>query len=251
MEYGRPKVLLVDDDEQDLEIMSLYLRDVADVATVNSGRQAMEYVQQYPVDVIFLDVNMPIMNGFKTLEQFHKMKECINVPVVFVTELSGKSAVMSSIFLGSDGYLVKPVDKNTLRQKLHELYQKKCQIEKQKTILAIDDDMAYLKTIDSYLRDTYNVVIINSAKLALSYLMQHRPDLILLDYQMPLYNGTSFMNMLNKKTEFAPIPVIILSGVIDKEVLRDCSAYNPEACLAKPVTKELLLENIERVLKKG
>ncbi|MDD6570943.1 MAG: response regulator [Thermoflexaceae bacterium] len=250
METGRPRVLIVDDDAQALEIMSLYLREIADVTTVIGGKQAIEYVQQQPVDVILLDVNMPIMNGFKVLEQFHNMKECINIPVMFVTELSGKSTVMNSIFMGSDGFLVKPVDKVTLQQKVKELYQKKNRALKQKTILAIDDDMAYLKTIDSYLRDTYNVIIINSAKLALSYLMQHRPDLILLDYQMPLYNGSSFMNMLNRQSDANPIPVIILSGVIDKEVLKDCSAYKPEACLVKPVSKEMLLENIERILKK-
>ena len=44
------------------------------------------------------------------------------------------------------------------------------------------------------LQDRYNVVIINSAKLALNYLSKNKPDIILLDYQMPLYNGANLMN---------------------------------------------------------
>lgn len=244
----RPSVLVVDDDAQELELMKQYLSPIADVYTALGGQRALELVQHYSVDVIFLDVNMPIMNGFKTLEKFRNLEECINVPVVFVTGQSDRYTIMNSIFMGSDGYLLKPVAKDVIQQKTLELFQKKNRKTHRKTILAIDDDMAYLKTIDSYLRDTYNVIIINSAKLALDYLMKNTPDLILLDYQMPLYNGASFMSMLHKKEDTTPIPVIILSGVIDKNVLRDCYPYNPEACLAKPVTKETLLANIDRIL---
>lgn len=250
MENERPRVLIVDDDVQTLENMKMYLEDMADVVTAIGGRQAIEYVQLHPVDVILLDANMPLMDGFKTLEQFRNIKECINVPVVFVTGQHDKGTVMNSIFMGSDGYMIKPVNKEALRRKVMELYHKKSLREDRKTILAIDDDMAYLKMIDGYLRDTYNVIIINSAKLALDYLMKHTPDLILLDYQMPLYNGAKLMSMMQKKADGIAIPVVILSGVIDKDVLRDCYAYNPEACLAKPVSKESLLETIGKVLNK-
>lgn len=244
----KPRVLLVDDDIQVLSTMSLYLKETAYVACVSSGRQAIEYVQANPVDMIFLDVNMPVMDGFKTLEQFRNLKECINVPVVFVTGQHDKYTVMNSAFMGTDGYLLKPVNKETLIQKVKEMCHRKNQQEKRKTILAVDDDMVFLKLINSYLEDTYNVVIINSAKLALTYLMKHTPDLILLDYQMPMYNGASFMNMLNKMEDGNKIPVIILSGVIDKRVLRECYESSPKAYLVKPVKKEVLLENIEKIL---
>ena len=248
MENVRPNVLIVDDDVQALETMSLYLVDIADVFTVTGGRQAVEYVQLYRMDVILLDVDMPIMDGFKTLEQFRNLKECINVPVVLVTGKSDKYTVMNSVCMGVDGYLVKPVNKESLCQKVMEVYQKKDKNEGKKTILAIDDDMAYLKLIDSYLHDDYNVIMINSAKLALDYLLKHTPDLILLDYQMPLYNGANFMSMIQRNPEEPQIPVIILSGVLDKEVLTRCYPNKPAACLAKPVSKENLIENIERVL---
>lgn len=250
MEKGKPRVLVVDDDIQALECMKAYLKEVAVVSTTLSGPQAIDYVRQNPVDIIFLDVNMPVMNGFMTLEQLRNMKECINVPVVFVTGQNDKYTFMNSTIMGSDGYLIKPVDKEVLQRKTLELYRNKMKTDKQKTILAIDDDMTYLKIISNYLRESYNVIMINSAKLAMNYLKQHTPDLILLDYQMPLYDGVSLMNMINKETNNRTIPVIILSGVIDKEVLLECCSCNPAACLAKPVSKELLIETIERVFNK-
>ncbi|MBO5371218.1 MAG: response regulator [Lachnospiraceae bacterium] len=248
MYSSQPKVLVVDDDPYELELMRTYLDPVAEVTTALGGQRALECVQQQPVDMIFLDVNMPVMNGFKTLEQLRNLKECINVPVVFVTGQNDRYSVMNSLYMGSDGYLLKPVKKEILQQKVHELCQKKDSEENRKTILAIDDDMAYLKTINNYLRSTYNVVIINSAKLALDYLMKHTPDLILLDYQMPLYNGASFLNMLNRKPDGNPIPVIVLSGTIDRAALKEFSTSNPDCFLVKPVSKEILLENIDRLL---
>lgn len=248
MSTKRPRVLVVDDDISTLEIMKLYLSPIADVATALGGQRAIEYVQQHSVDMIFLDVNMPVMDGFKTLEQFRNQKECINVPVVFVTGQRDRDTVRNSVLMGGDGFIAKPIKKDIIQKKVIELYNKQTSSSSRKTILAIDDDMAYLKLIDSYLRDTYNVVIINSTKLALSYLMKHTPDLLLLDYQMPLYNGSSFMGMVNRKSGTKTIPVIILSGALDKDSLKECYACNPDAILAKPISKESLLENIERVL---
>lgn len=244
----RPNVMIVDDDSQVLETMSLYLKDIATVFTATGGRQAIEDVQVLHVDVILLDVNMPVMDGFKTLERLRKLKECINVPVILVTGNKDKHTVMNSACMGVDGYLVKPVNKDMLRQKVMEVCEKKAKKEQKKTILAIDDDMVYLKLIESYLHEDYNVIIINSAKLALDYLMKHTPDLILLDYQMPLYNGANLMSMIRRDEEREQLPVILLSGVIDVDVIKKCFPCKPAACLVKPVSKEVLIQNIEQAL---
>lgn len=248
MNSTRPKVLVVDDDPYELELMRTYLEPVAIVTTALGGQRALELVQKNPVDIIFLDVNMPVMNGFKTLERLRNLKECINVPVVFVSGQNDRYSVMNSVYMGTDGYLLKPVKKEVLQNKVIELYMKKDTSTHKKTILAIDDDMAYLKTINSYLKDTYHVVIINSAKLAFDYLMKHTPDLVLLDYQMPLYNGASLLNMVSKKIDGQSIPVIVLSGTIDRNALREFSAIPPDCFLVKPVTKEILLAKIHIIL---
>lgn len=243
-----PNILIVDDDAQTLKTMSLYLEGKARVSTVIGGRQALDYVRQHPVDIILLDVEMPIMDGFLTLEQLRKVEECINVPIIFVTGKNDKHTILNSSLLGVDGYLVKPVSKQTLLNKIDEVYQNKADRHNRKTVLMVDDDMSYLKQMNNLLQDTYNVIMINSAKLALNYLLKHTPDIIILDYQMPLYNGANVMNMIQKNNLGRPIPVIILSGALDREALQECYSYNPSAYLAKPVTKEVLIENIERVL---
>lgn len=244
----RPRILVVDDDMATLEIMTQYLRDIAIVTTVSGGRQALEHVRQYPVDLILLDVEMPLMDGFLTLEQLRNIEECINVPVILVTGHKDKATIINSCLMGIDGYLVKPVEKSTLINKVTEVYESRISKDNRKTVLLIDDDLPYLKQLNTMLNQAYNVVMINSAKLALNYLMKNTPDVIILDYQMPLYNGANVMNMIQKNSVGRPIPIIILSGALDRAALHECYAYNPSACLAKPVTKEVLIENIENVL---
>lgn len=249
-----PNVLIVDNDKQTLETMSLYLEDAATVSTVLGGRQALDFVQQNPVDVILLDVDMPIMDGFSTLEQLRNIEKCINVPVILVTGKTDKHTIFNSYIMGVDGYLAKPVSKDVLINKINEVYQVKESKDHKKTVLMIDDDMPYLKQLNSMLSEHYNVIMINSAKLAMDYLLTHTPDVILLDYQMPLYNGANVMNMIQKNTlndNKKPIPIIILSGTLDREALQECYVYNPFAYLVKPVSKDALVENIEQALKIG
>lgn len=244
----RPRILIVDDDMATLDIMTLYLEDIAIVTTVNGGRQALEYVKQYPVDLILLDVEMPLMDGFATLEHLRNVEECINVPVILVTGHKDKATIINSCLMGVDGYLIKPVEKDTLINKVNEVYESRRAKDNRLTVLLIDDDLPYLKQLNTMLNDSYNVVMINSAKLALNYLMKNTPDVIILDYQMPLYNGANVMNMIQKNHIGRPIPIIILSGALDRDALQECYAYKPAACLAKPVTREVLIENIEKVL---
>ena len=244
-----PRVLIVDDDTQCSETMGLYLQGNARVHIVNGGRSALDYVQQNQVDVILLDVEMPIMDGFVTLEQLRKIESCINVPIILITGRSDKNTIFNSSSMGVDGYLIKPVSQETLIEKVNEAYNNR-KIKKDKpTILMIDDDMSFLKQMNNLIKEHYNVIMINSAKLAISYMSSHTPDVIILDYQMPLYNGANMLNIFQRSNRQRNIPVIILSGTLNRKALENCFPYNPFAFLAKPVEKELLIENIEAALK--
>lgn len=249
MKKIKPNVLVVDDSTQDLEIASLHLVEVANVHTAPSGRLAIEFVKQNKVDVIILDVEMPSMDGFETLEHLRKREECVNIPVILVTKMRDRDTVMNSVIMGVDGYLVKPVSKEDLQNKVMEVYRESCKSRGEKsTVLLIDDDMSYLKQLNSFLQDDYNVIMINSAKLALDYLIKHVPDVIVLDYQMPLHNGASMMRLIQNSVDGREIPIIILSGALNKEAVQECYMYNPFAYLAKPVSKEVLEEKIEQAL---
>ncbi|MBQ4523973.1 MAG: response regulator [Lachnospiraceae bacterium] len=249
MEKILPNILIVDDDIQTIKIMSLYLEETANVFSVLGGIQALDFLKQHSVDMILLDVEMPDMNGFQTLEQIRKIKECSHIPVILVTGHRDRYASLNIRILGIEGYLLKPVSKEVLNCRISEIYQKNTETSHRKTILLIDDDMAYLKQLNSLLKDSYHVIMINSGKLALNYLLKHTPDLILLDYQMPGYNGSDFMREIQEKYPDKQIPVILMTGTLTQEILNGFDTYIPVACLQKPVNKETLFEHIENVFK--
>lgn len=242
------KILVVDDDQCILDTISMYLGETMQIITAKNGRQAVEYMSSYTVDLILLDVEMPIMNGFITLEQLRNLKNCINVPVIMITGKNDKNTVIRFMSKGVDDYIIKPIDKSVLIEKVNALLKRQSFSEEKKTVLTVDDDMNYLKTIHSYLCDEYNVIMINSSKLALEYLAKYTPDIILLDYNMPLYNGTAVMNHLNKDESKKEIPIIIVSGNLDMELMQECVKFSPSAYIVKPVTKDKLKETIKNVL---
>ena len=88
--------------------------------------------------------------------------------------------------------------------------------EARKCILAVDDTAIILTRISSTLRDDYEVITINSGVRALKYLEQEKPDLILLDIQMPQKDGIETLREMRAMPDRADIPVIMLTGVEDK-----------------------------------
>jgi CheY-like chemotaxis protein len=251
MDLIRPKVLVIDDSQYALHVMSMHLGEVADVYTVTGGIAAVDFLKQKKVDMILLDLEMPFMDGFQTLERLRKLEDCINVPVIVVTGVRDKDTVINSAIMGVDGYLIKPVTKQAVQKKVLDVYRKRRVDKKEKkTVLLIDDDMASLRQTNYMLQDKYNVIMINAAKMALDYLLKHVPDVIVLDYQMPLFSGSSMMSIIRSSSPGSDIPIIILSGVLSRESLQECYQYNPSACLAKPVSKEALETAIAQALEK-
>ena len=78
-----------------------------------------------------------------------------------------------------------------------------------------------LRNIKTLLEDKYQVIPVNSSEMAIKYLALNIPDLILLDYEMPIVDGRQFMQMIREDTEFQNIPIIFLTGKNDAQTVMD------------------------------
>lgn len=117
---------------------------------------------------------------------------------------------------------------------------------KRKHILVVDDNPIVLKLIRAYLQDDYKISVVNSGKIAVEFLLKYKPDLILLDYMMPLYNGATVLKIIKSKPETQDIPVFFLTGKTDRETVEECIALRPAGYIVKPVAKNALLEKLEK-----
>ena len=117
-----------------------------------------------------------------------------------------------------------------------------------KHILIVDDDKNMLKMLRLFLADDYEVTMVDSGKLALEAVIKHTPDLILLDYMMPLFDGPHVLEIIRKREESKNVPVLFLTSVTDKEKILECLSLNPQGYLVKPVSRSDLLQRVSEVL---
>lgn len=114
-----------------------------------------------------------------------------------------------------------------------------------KHILIIDDDLNMLKTLRYYLQDTYKVTVINSGKVAVDFLLKFTPDLILLDYMMPMFNGAAVLKIIKSREATKDIPVFFLTGQTDKSTVVECLSLKPAGYIVKPVARDALLAKMK------
>lgn len=115
-------VLAIDDDPAMLHLIRSYLQDRYQISIVNSGKAAVRFLEKHKPDLIFLDYLMPGWDGTTTLQLIRSVENMKDVPVVFLTGVAEKERVMECISLRPQGYIVKPVSKEALDEKLLEIF---------------------------------------------------------------------------------------------------------------------------------
>ena len=137
----RPKILVVDDEELNVDYLEQELEDLDydTVAAVN-GRDALEKVAIEEPDVILLDIMMPEMNGFETLQHLKANPAWRHIPVIIISALDDFDSIVKGIELGADEYLPKPFDPIFLQARLRASLEKKHWR---------DQELAYLQIIQA------------------------------------------------------------------------------------------------------
>ena len=244
------KILIIDDSQEELEIHKKYLEEYHTVVTFQSGLEAVNQLYLIRPDLILLDINMPYLDGFEVLEKVRSMQEGANIPVIGLTGDKNKASVIKFMSKGGNTYLVKPVHQDVLLNKISEVLDAEQLKRQKKQILVVDDEMESLFIIKSYLKDDYHVTALNSSKTAIDYLHKFVPDLIILDYNMPLFNGKVAFQIIRQIDKMKDVPILFLTGEQDKEVLVECAALLPAGVLLKSAGKEVIVQKIQDILGK-
>lgn len=117
-----------------------------------------------------------------------------------------------------------------------------------KRILAVDDAAIVLRRITDALEERYDVVTANTGARALRFLEREKPDLILLDIRMMPKDGFETLEEIRAMEDRADIPVIMLTGVEDKNVVMEGIKLGICDYILKPFFPDDLLDRIQRVL---
>lgn len=116
------KLLIVDDNEHILKLLKISLEKAGfDVAVAQNGDEGLEKANEVIPDLIISDVMMPLTDGIEFCWMIRENSKVPMVPFIFLTSVSDKEMEIRGFRAGADEYLVKPVDRNILLEKVKSL----------------------------------------------------------------------------------------------------------------------------------
>lgn len=167
------------------------------------------------------------------------------VPVFLIGDVE-EITEAKNYFVGSqvqEGF-ARPIDVNDIVKTVDAHIKNNGKYLKRK-ILVVDDSGAVLRNVKGWLEDKYQVALANSGAMAIKYMTLNRPDLVLLDYEMPVVDGKQVLEMMRTEMEFADIPVIFLTSKSDRESVMKVMGLKPEGYLLKTMPPEEIVKNID------
>ena len=218
------------------------------IETTMDAEELAEVPKDASAWLIFLDKEM--------LEEQHKfqaMRDRVldeEVPVFFIGYKDEIEEAKKS-FMGCrvEESFARPIDVNDIVKTVDD-YIKENENQEKKKILVVDDSGAILRAVKKLLEEKYQVALANSGAMAIKYLALNRPDLVLLDYEMPVVDGKQVLEIIRSEREFAGIPVIFLTGKSDRESVMNVMDLKPEGYLLKTMPPKEILKNIDEFFAK-
>lgn len=142
--FADAKVLVVDDNEQNLELLQAYLETLGcRVLTARNGLEALQSVAQQKPDLILLDIMMPKMSGFEVCRKLKGDEKTRDIPVIMVTALNELGDIERGVESGTDDFLSKPVNKLELLTRVRSL------LRVRHLRNELDRTLAYLNDVES------------------------------------------------------------------------------------------------------
>lgn len=145
--------------------------------------------------------------------------------------------------------IFRPFDVKDIAARVNEYLDEKSNVIKKK-ILVVDDSGVMLRNVKNLLGEKYQVILANSGAMAVKYLSLDKPDLVLLDYEMPVINGKQVLEIVRTEQDFMGVPVIFLTGRNDRSTIMDVMGLKPEGYLLKSMSSDAFVQAIDDFFEK-
>lgn len=244
-ELGIGKRVLVVDDEENIRRLLRHILEAEgfQVLEARNGAEALARAMSDRPHVITLDIMLPDMDGFEVLETLKGHPDIENVPVVILSIIEDREKVYR---LGAAGYLTKPIDRDALLTRVHELT---VGVDPDKRdVLVVDDDASLLQALEVTFRNWgYRVRTARDGQEAIEEVRKEHPGLVILDLNMPRMSGHDVIQELKTNPETAGIPILVLTGSPPDDRTR-AMGMGADALVSKPFSKDELAELVRETL---
>lgn len=205
---------------------------------------------QSNISAVLLYVDADLLSNQQSLVFIKDMSLQDDIPLFAIgdsNEMNGIKQIFHRDYLKKE--FQRPVDVNQVTTDIDE-YVRLHGNQTKKKILVVDDSGAMLRNVKGWLEDRYQVILANSGAMAIKYISTNRPDLVLLDYEMPVVNGKQVLEMIKTESEFSDIPVIFLTSKNDAKTITEVMLLKPEGYLLKSTKPEQIVATIDEFFEK-
>ena len=254
----RKKIFLVDDTEFSLVRTKQFLKEFYTVYTLDSAAKMFNLLENVMPDLILLDIEMPGMNGYDTLKLLLADERYAKIPVIFLSGKYDEESILKGLNLGAVDHVTKPYTPKDLLTRIANNInlidnETDFQIDLDKnvsklTILAVDDSPSMLRSIHFALKNHYKVHTLQKPEKLKTLIMGLKPDLFLLDYNMPVINGFELVKEIREYPDFKETPVVFLTSESSQDHLKEAINLGINDYVVKPFNPKKLREKIAKCM---
>ncbi len=202
--------------------------------------------------------HMPDMNGYElkeenllTYEQFQDVfeHEKLQVSLLFDTGegyFSYCTVAKHPLKKGS----AEPISTHNEISEI-EKYLMEREVHAKRKVLVVDDSPTMRQALKNLLCEDYDVSLARSGTAAIRCMILDKPDLVLLDYEMPVCDGQQVLEMIRSEETMADIPIIFLTGRADPETVKKLVALKPDGYLVKYLKPVQIKQKIDQFFEKN
>jgi signal transduction histidine kinase/CheY-like chemotaxis protein len=206
---GEGAILVCDDDAGIRTVVAEHLnRQGYTVIEAVSGEQALVLASEHHVEAILLDLYMPGLSGWETLQRLRNNPITANIPVVVLSVLS--STLRPQLTGDAQGWVQKPFNENLLFAELGRVLHKG---EGPAYVLLVEDDEDLASVLIASFQDAaVHVDHASTRQLAIRQCITRPPDLLILDLTLPDGDGFSLVEWLRQQPALRSLPLVVYSG---------------------------------------
>ncbi|HIJ78102.1 MAG: response regulator [Desulfobulbaceae bacterium] len=244
------KILVVDDSRsirkglrQQLETNGFEIQEAVD------GLDALGKIKEFKPDLVTMDIDMPVMDGFKATAAIRETEFGKELPIIFLTSHDSLKEREHGFYLGAVEFISKssPAPWQEVVMAVNRML--RCQaLPENFTVLVVEDnDVTRRILVNIFSQNGLQVLEAINGREGLALAEKNRADidLVITDYMMPEMNGGELCLKLRNNLGFRHTPIIFLSGVNEKSWILEMFRTGATDYIMKPFVKEELLARIK------
>jgi len=244
-EARQRRVLLVEDDPVAGEQLASVLPNFGfQVDWRQHPRELQQALESGQPDILLMDIVYPDGRdlGVSAVRELRE-QDRLKCPVIFVSVRDDLDARLQAARAGCDGFLAKPLDIPDMVETLKHFA--KHSPKSPYRVLAVEDDKELINWYRLILGEAgFEMQAVSDPARAISSMREYRPDVILMDIEMPGYNGLELVKVIRQYVEFLQIPVVFVTGAATEVNRMEAWQSGGDDFIAKPVRPEILIPSL-------